>query len=104
VILVHSPEYIETDNFYLNRNDMLQRFKDMARGFGVPLWDYSEDPMCGNRAFFYNSQHLNHTGAGVFSKSIAQRLGVEISKRQKIALSRLRPEIEPSALSTTTVD
>jgi hypothetical protein len=80
VILVHSPEYLETQEFFHNRDETLQTFRGIASRFQVPFWDYSDDPMCGNRAYFYNSQHLNYAGASVFSKSIAQRLGVEIVK------------------------
>ncbi len=87
VILVHSPEYLETQGFFQNRNETLQAFRKTASRFQVPFWDYSDNPMCGNRAYFYNSQHLNHAGASVFSKSIAQRLGIEITNKRTIARS-----------------
>ncbi len=78
VILVFPPEYLETQGFFLNRKDTFKIFKDLADRFQVPFWDYSENPMCSKKAYFYNSQHLNQVGATVFSKSIAQRLKMEI--------------------------
>jgi hypothetical protein len=94
VILVHSPEYLETGDFFLNRNEMLRQFRKIAQSFRVPFWDYSENPMCGNKGYFYNSQHLNHTGASIFSKFIARRLSVEIFSERKMAGSRLSAVFE----------
>ena len=79
VILVFSPDFQEAQGFFLNRKDTFKIFRNLADKFQVPFWDYSENPMCGNKEYFYNSQHLNQVGATVFSKSIAQRLKIENS-------------------------
>jgi len=82
VVLVLSPDYREAHEIFRSRNETVQAFKEIAGRFGVPFWDYSDDPISGDSAYFYNTQHLNRTGAGVFSKSVAERLGVDISNRR----------------------
>ena len=40
----------------------------------MPLWDYSDWKYNNDRDLFYNSQHLNATGAALFSEDLASRL------------------------------
>jgi hypothetical protein len=74
VVLVYSPEYSEMQKLERNRAEVFAKFKEIAARFQVPLWDYSESPLCQSRANFYNSQHLNAEGAEAFSTDIALRL------------------------------
>ena len=74
VLIVYSPEYYEMQAIERNRKDVLGKAKEMTGHFNFPLWDYSESPICRDRSNFYNSQHLNESGASAFSTDFAQRL------------------------------
>lgn len=74
VILVLSPEYAAVRPLQLNRTAILAEMSALAAAARVPLWDFSDSPLCSDRAFFYNSQHLNATGAEAFSRELARRL------------------------------
>ena len=74
VLLVYSPEYFEAQNFTLNRHEIIDEFQTIAARFHVQFWDYSDSPISHDRNLFYNSQHMNWSGAEAFSKDLADRL------------------------------
>ena len=74
VLVVHSPEYFEVLEMARNREEILQRAKDLSAEFGSEFWDYSDSAICRNRGNFYNSQHLNRGGATFFSEDLGTRL------------------------------
>lgn len=74
LIFVYSPEYLGMQRLTNNRTEVFDRFREVANRFRVPLWDYSGWENAGNQDFFYNSQHLNATGAAVFSVDLANRV------------------------------
>jgi hypothetical protein len=76
LILVYSPEYIESQDLTKNRNEIFAAFQSLANEFQAPFWDYSSDPISRDRSFFYNSQHLNQNGATLFSQKFANRLAL----------------------------
>jgi len=84
-ILVMSPDYLGAHEFIRNRTDTLRTYREIADRFRVPFWDYSRAPMSAERAYFYNSQHLNHEGAAVFSTILARRF---VTENGRPALSR----------------
>lgn len=74
VLLVYSPEYYEMQKLERNRDGIFTRFKEIAEKYGADIWDFSDSPICYDKDNFYNSQHLNAEGAGVFSRGLALRL------------------------------
>jgi hypothetical protein len=74
LILVYSPEYSQMQKLTTNRAEIFARFHELADRNGVPIWDYSNWDHDSDRNFFYNSQHLNATGAAAFSSDMANRL------------------------------
>jgi hypothetical protein len=84
VILVYSPDYVGTREFFQNRSEVIKTYQDVAAKLNVPFWDFSDDPVSGDQACFYNSQHMNSKGAAIFSKDLAQRLAVDISRAQQV--------------------
>lgn len=74
LIFVYSPEYSEMQSLTKDRKEIFRQFHDLADRNGVPVWDYSDWRYAGNQDFFQNSQHLNATGAAVFSEDVANRL------------------------------
>ena len=77
LILVFSPEYIESQDMTINRDEIFAAFHAQATEFQVPFWDYSSDPLSRDKVNFYNSQHLNQNGATLFSQKIGERLARE---------------------------
>jgi hypothetical protein len=67
------PEEQEGQSLCVNRREVFRVFKQLATEFQVPFWDYSNHPLCQQRQYFYNSQHLNAKGAKLFSKDFAHR-------------------------------
>ncbi|MFM7681357.1 MAG: hypothetical protein ACKO7P_01240 [Bacteroidota bacterium] len=74
IVLVYSPEYYEGQLFVENRNEILASFKNISEQNHIPFLDYSSDSISFHKEFFYNTTHLNKTGAEVFSKKLASDL------------------------------
>lgn len=77
IILVYSPEYYEMQELEINRPEILAKFREVSKRFGVPFWDYSDSELSRRRDFFQNSQHLNARGAAAFSEDFAKRLAID---------------------------
>jgi hypothetical protein len=76
LILVYAPEYQPMQGMTRNRQEIFARFHQLASQHDVPLWDYSSWSHNGDKALFYNSQHLNAEGAQLFSQDLASRVAV----------------------------
>jgi hypothetical protein len=74
VILVYSPEYCEMQALERDRAKIMALFHEIAQRRGIPFWDYSDSAICQQRDWFYNSQHLNDSGAQIFSADLGKRL------------------------------
>lgn len=80
MVMVYSPEYIGAQRLVQNRGEMIDKMRNIGAGFSIPLWDFSDSPICQNTEYFYNSEHLNRRGAKKFSADLAARLNTEIFK------------------------
>lgn len=67
LIFVYSPEYYEGQEFIKNRDEVMQLLNGFAKEYSIPFLDYSQDPMCRDKSYFYNATHLNKQGADVFT-------------------------------------
>lgn len=74
VLLVYSPEFAGDEEMTSNRAEIFARFEEFRARFGATLWDYSNSGISLARTNFYNSQHLNARGAGLFTSDLASRL------------------------------
>ena len=74
LIFVYAPEYSEMQRLTRNRKEIFADFKQISDEYGTPLWDYSDWRYAGATEYFQNSQHLNESGAEVFSADLAKRL------------------------------
>ncbi len=83
LIFVYSPEYSEMQSLTNNRAEVFSDFHELANRFDVPMWDYSDWKYSGNKEYFQNSQHLNATGAAVFSDDVAERLKTYFATQSK---------------------
>jgi len=83
LIFVYSPEYSEMQEMTTNRREIFAEFQKLSTTYQVPLWDFSSWKYDANRAYFYNSQHLNATGAELFSNDLAVRLSIWFAHQQQ---------------------
>jgi hypothetical protein len=74
LILVYAPQYSEMLPLVKNREDIFGEFRQIAADSGVDFWDYSSSPLSQKREYFYDSQHLNRSGAERFSEELGTRL------------------------------
>ena len=74
LVFVYSPEYSGMQQITSDRAEIFAKFRDLSSRYHVPLWDYSDWKYDNDRDLFYNSQHLNATGAALFSEDLASRL------------------------------
>ena len=74
VIFVSGPEYIEAQDFESNRAQIFAIFSSLSKKYGIPFLDYSRDHLSFDTHYFYNSQHLNKTGAELFTRELTMAL------------------------------
>jgi hypothetical protein len=74
VYLVFSPEYVGAQRLGLNRADVITRYRQLADETGAIFINYSDHHLSFDTKYFYNSQHLNKTGAELFSTDLANRI------------------------------
>jgi hypothetical protein len=74
IILVYSPQYIEGQHFVQNKESILDLYRSLASDYDVPFLDYSDDPICQSKAYFYNSGHLNKEGSALFTRKLSHDL------------------------------
>lgn len=71
VVLVISPFYIGGTKKMSDYAGMHNMYAELARKNDIPLLDYTFDELCYDTCFFYNTMHLNKTGANLFSAKVA---------------------------------
>jgi hypothetical protein len=74
VVMVYTPEHVLARNFVSNNAQIFDILKSMAKKHGLTFLDYSSDPICTDKQYFYNTQHLNSKGARVFTNSLVDTL------------------------------
>lgn len=74
VVLVSSPFYIGGTRKMADSTGMHTMFARIAADFDVPYLDYTYDELSYDTTYFYNTMHLNKTGADLFSQKLARDL------------------------------
>ena len=74
LIFVYTPEYIEGQKFVANRTSIFKTFSKYSKKYEIPFYDYSKDSLCYDKKYFYNSNHLNKTGAEIFTNKLIDTL------------------------------
>ena len=74
VILVYAPEFYEVQPYYKNKSELINLCQESVEKYGCQFLDYSKNPLCYNRTYFYNSQHLNRKGAELFSLDLGKKI------------------------------
>ena len=76
LVFVNSPMYIKGQNLINNRKDILNIYSKFSKKYNIPFYDFSNDPICWNNKYFYNANHLNKTGAELFTKQLIDTLKI----------------------------
>ena len=74
LIFVYAPEYIEGQIFTKNRGEVLSLYTNYSHKYNIPFYDYSTDAISYQKKYFYNTNHLNKTGAELFSTKLIDTL------------------------------
>ena len=74
LIFVYTPEYIEGQKFVKNRKQIMNLYKKFSDQYGIPFYDYSNDPLSFQRTYFYNASHLNKKGSELFTAKFIDTL------------------------------
>ena len=74
LIFVNAPEYIEGQKFTKNRAEILAVYSKFSKQYNIPFYDYSHDPISFQKKYFYNSVHMNKTGAELFTAKLIDTL------------------------------
>lgn len=74
VVFVYTPEYIEGQKFIKNKEALMAIYNRFSKKYNIPFYDYSNDPLCFEKKYFYNVLHLNKAGAELFTAKLIQRL------------------------------
>jgi len=74
VVLVTSPFYIGGTRKMADSTGMHNMFAQIAKDYNLLFLDYTYDEISYDTANFYNTMHLNRTGADLFSRKVAHDL------------------------------
>lgn len=82
VIIVYSPENIDNRNFFRNRSEIMDLYHIFSDKYNIPFLDYSNNPICQNKEYFYNSTHLNKKGSELFSAVLGRDVNLLLKDLQ----------------------
>ncbi|HMG92176.1 MAG TPA: hypothetical protein VK589_19100 [Chryseolinea sp.] len=74
IIFVYTPQYIEGQQFIQNKEYILNIYRWLGKEYNIPFLDYSADPICQSKDYFYNSGHLNKNGSALFTSKLSHDL------------------------------
>ena len=74
LVFTIAPEFYKGQDYMLNRDEVINRYKTTLQKYNLPLLDYSEDTISYQQKYFYNTTHMNNKGADVFTKELSQDL------------------------------
>jgi hypothetical protein len=74
MVFVYPPEYAEGQKFIHKREMVIALYAALGRKYNIPFFDYSSDALSFERNNFFNSLHLNKTGATLFTNKLISEL------------------------------
>ena len=74
LVFTIAPEFYKGQDYMLNRDEVINRYKTTLQKYNLSLLDYSEDTISYQQKYFYNTTHMNNKGADVFTKELSQDL------------------------------
>ncbi|MFH2142219.1 MAG: hypothetical protein ABIJ97_07350 [Bacteroidota bacterium] len=81
VIFVYPPEFIEGQNFIINRDEIINLYKYYSEKYNILFIDFSNDSISFQKQYFYNSIHLNKKGSELFTNKLIARIkGINLNQ------------------------
>ena len=80
LVFVYTPEYIEGQRFISNKDEVIRIYREFASKYSLDFYDYSHDELSSDKDLFYNANHLNKTGAEIFTSKLARDLNNRIAQ------------------------
>ena len=74
LVFVNAPEYIQGQKYVKNRAEVLAIYTKFSKQYNIPFYDYSNNPISFQKKYFYNSVHMNKTGAELFTAKLIDTL------------------------------
>lgn len=74
VILVYTPEYVESVENISSRNGKFDIIRKLAAKHNITFLDYSKDELSYKKDLFYDAFHMNKRGAELFTSKLAAKL------------------------------
>ncbi len=71
VVFVYAPMYKEATEKIVNITGMCEMYDTIAKKRNISILDYNYDPICYDKAYFYDEIHLNQRGSELFSTKLA---------------------------------
>lgn len=71
---VHTPTHPLGQAKVINRQTIINIYKDYALQFNIPFLDYAQDNICAQKQYFMNATHLNKKGALLFTQMFIRDL------------------------------
>lgn len=78
VIFVFTPEYLESQQFINNREEIFNLYFGFAKKYKLSFFDYSKDTISYQKKYFYNSQHLNKEGSEIFTEKMTNDIKLRL--------------------------
>jgi hypothetical protein len=74
VVFVYTPEYIEGQRFVTNRLEIMDIYNKLSSKYNILFLDYANDSISYKKENFYNTGHLNRSGAELFTSKLISDL------------------------------
>jgi hypothetical protein len=73
LIFTISPAYKDARTEVINKDQIIEQYRNSAAAKGIPLLNYSEDPdIMNNKSYFEDNYHLLYAGARIYTQKIAR--------------------------------
>jgi hypothetical protein len=79
--IIYTPEFYKERELVSNFGETFEIFNKAISKYEFTFLDYSNDPICYDKDYFYNALHLNKKGVELFTSKLAYDLKSEKSKQ-----------------------
>lgn len=78
VVLVYAPVHVVGQDFIENEEILDSTYKALTKKYDFLYLDFKNDELCKDKAYFYNSRHLNKHGAELFTAKCVKEIKEQI--------------------------
>ncbi|MBG6110548.1 hypothetical protein IWX84_001427 [Flavobacterium sp. CG_9.10] len=79
IYFIWSPSYYELQTYQLaNKKNVNQLIKNISQKHRIDYFNFSNDSLCLQKKYFYNSAHMNKNGVAIFSRKIGELINEKL--------------------------